>query len=394
MGRRATGFFDPRTSRWYARLGPVSEKSGKRLPVMLRHGDGSPILDGKRTPAVDLAIARLQESNAAAERGSSGPTVAEVCREFVAWHAANDSAIRTVQGHHYYLGRFCRFAHQGVPYANRPAESIEPEDLWRLDDAMGGLRLQYSSVLACWAWASRPVKGRDLTRMIPSNPLAKIRKPPRGKITRKRFPWAETRRLLRFARNRARSIGRARKDRTRYFERLRVLALRFIAVTGCRPKEAATLEWGDLNLDARLVTIPSERTKTRKTGKDRRFAIPRRMACALAVIKASPAAHPRWVFVPAWTRADAPTPEALGRWWREELRPAAIAAGLDIPEGATLYWLRHEFQSLGLEVMSAEAVSAVAGNSPKVLLETYHHQAESAAVMASDLIAERRRRKG
>jgi len=169
----------------------------------------------------------------------------------------------------------------------------------------------------------------------------------------------------------------------------------FMVETGCRPGEAATLEWSDLDLDTGFNVIPSERTKTRKTGRDRRFAVGRWLARVLRRVRTWEGAHPRWVFVPARTRADRPTARAMGRWWREELRPSALEAGIPIPDGMTNYWHRHEWQSLGLESNSVEAVAAAAGNSPKVLMDTYQHSSDAVAREVAENIARRRRaRKG
>lgn len=396
MPRRAVGYWDKRSKRYFARLGEVNPKTGKRRAVQLRHEDGRAIAEGDRR-GLEAAVSRRLAELEAAERRAHGPTVAEVCAAFVRWHAENGSAGRTVKDHYYHLSRWARVDVGGVPLAERPAAEVVPEDVWAMDAAgLGSLRLAYASVLACWAWAARPVKGRDPVRMIPSNPLAKLAKPPRGKVSRKLVGWPAVRRLVRFAFGRAKRLGVAklgRPDRTRRAERLRALALQFMAHTGCRPGEAAALEWGDLDLARGLVTIPAERTKTRKTGRDRRFAVPRRLARALSLARADAAAHPRWVFVPAWARvASAPSPRDLMKWWRNVLKPAAVAAGLPVPEGMTLYWLRHDFQSAGLAVASAEEVSMFAGNSPKVLLETYAHQGERAALEIGGRIAQGRRK--
>jgi integrase len=392
--RQAKGFWDDRSKRYYARLGEVNPKTGKRRAFMLKHEDGRTIGQGDDRAVAAAIQRRLAELDAEDRRAGGGPTVSDLCQAFINWHAENGSAGRTVQDHHYHLNRFCEFAPGGVRNGDRAAASIEPADVWALDGNFGSLRLLYASVIACWNWAARPVKGRPQARLLSVNPLFRMKKPPRGKIVRKRAPWQEVRRLLRFAAGRAKGVGATRRDRTRTAERLRVLCLRFIAVTGCRPGEAASLEWGDLDLGRGFCVIPSERTKTRKTGRDRRFSIGRGLAKALAAAKRSDAAHPRWVFVPAWSRANgAPAARELMRWWRESLKPAAIEHGVDLPAGMTLYWLRHEFQSLGLEVASAEEVSAVAGNSPKVLLETYTHNADEAAVDVAGRIASRRRRK-
>lgn len=392
MPRRPVGFWDARSKRHYARLGDVNPKTGKRRAFMLRHEDGRTIAQDD-APAVAAAISRRLADLENAERRASGPTVAEVCTAYVAWHAEQGSAERTVKDHHYHLTRFCKFAPDGIRYGDRPAATIEPADVWALDGNFGSLRLMYASVMACWSWAARPVKGRSSVRLIPTNPLARLPKPPRGKITRKVVEWPTVRRLIRFAWGRSKGVGKTRRERTRIFERLRVLALRFMAETGCRPGEASSLEWGDLILEERRCVIPSERTKTRKTGRDRRFALSVRTIQLLEAAKRHPAAHPKYVFVPAWTRSAKPPAKALTDWWRKELKPAALAAGIELPKGISLYWLRHTLQSEGLEAFSAERIAAVAGNSPAVLMSTYSHQADRDAREVADTIARRRRSK-
>jgi hypothetical protein len=372
MGRRITGWWDDRARRYMARLGPASDRTGKPRPVVLKDADGRDIPFGgekaDKVPAVQAAIARILGEREAAERRTAGPTVAEVCRSFVAWHAENGSAQRTVEDHHYHLGRFSGFLHAGARYADRAARSIEPEDLWRLKKAgLGSIRLLYASVLACWRWASRPVEGRSPTRLLPENPLAGIAKPPRGARRTKTVPWAVARQLLRFARARARRPARTRRERTRAAERLRVLCLHLIATTGCRPFEAEG-----------LIAVAPTRAKDRRPGrpaeKPRRIAVPRGLLRALALVRDWRDAHPRWVFVPAWTRGKAGlSPKALIAWFGDELKPAAIAAGVPLAPETTLYYFRHAWQTMGLEVESAEGVSAAAGNSPEVLLSTYEH---------------------
>src|SRR5262249_14415194 len=51
-------------------------------------------------------------------------------------------------------------------------------------------------------------------------------------------------------------------DRLRGFEAMSALALRFIILTASRAGEVAGLKWHEIDLDARIWTIPAERAKT------------------------------------------------------------------------------------------------------------------------------------
>src|SRR5690242_19689422 len=151
MGRHAKGFWDERAGRYYVRL--KDPETGQKRAQLLTHPDGRHIAEGD-LGAVAAAVRRLLGEREEASYRPEGPTVNEVCKAFVAWHAENGSAQRTVDDHHYHLGRFAKFVHCGVPYAERAASSIIPEDLWRVKQAgLGSIRLLYASVLACWRWA-------------------------------------------------------------------------------------------------------------------------------------------------------------------------------------------------------------------------------------------------
>src|SRR5262245_60657652 len=243
MGRPARGWWDQRRECWVARLGPVSEVTGRPKVVPLTHPDGRPI-DRDDRDGAGKAARRLVERRSGVGLVDSPSRVVDVSQGFLEWHAANGSAVRTVKDHYYHLGRFCRFTHGGVAYGDRPAASIGPEDLWRLKSAgLGSLRLLYASVLACWRWAARPVEGREPVRLLKENPLAGLRKPKRGPKVEKLVEWSTTRKLLRFARSWARQDGGTRRERTWAQRRLKVLCLDLVATTGCRPFEAAGLRW-------------------------------------------------------------------------------------------------------------------------------------------------------
>ena len=119
MGRRLNGWFDESRGVWYARLGPISETTGKPRPVVLKDAEGRPIDRGDRK-GKDEAIRRILD-----ERDRpKGPTVAEVIRAYLDWHVQQKSAAATIRTHWYHLKRFGDFVHGGLRYADRPAADI------------------------------------------------------------------------------------------------------------------------------------------------------------------------------------------------------------------------------------------------------------------------------
>lgn len=396
MARPLKAWWDKRSNRYYVRLGNVSEKSGKRRNLMLCDEQGRPLAFGDHA-GVRAAIARRQAEIDSETRRDTGPTVGELARAFIDWHRANGSAPRTVADHEYHLGAFCRFEFGGVPYGRRAAASIELADLTRVRKAMteagngsGYIKLRYASVLACWRWACRPVEDRDPPRMLQANPFEGVRRPRRGDVKPKLLPWSASRRLLRFARARARNWY----PRDRAGERLKVLALHFASLAGCRPDEAAGLRWDEIDWDERIAVLCRGKTY-RNTRKARRIDLRPGLLRALRAVERWEGRHPEFVFLSADTRKVRPPGGRDLTIWFRGLRADAIAAGLELPEGVTMYWLRHDWQSLGVAVDSAERVSQAAGNSPQVLLSTYAHvQNRTIRETADKVAAARRRRKG
>lgn len=396
MGRRATGYWDKRSGKWYVRLGEVSPTTGRRLSVMLRDEDGQPITDKQAKRAAAAAVQRLLATQAATEENARAPTVAEVCAAFIAWHKENGSAERTIRGYDYHLRRFAAFKAGGRRYADRPTTEIGPEDLWAAKEVLGTKRHLYLAVLACWRWAARPVEGRTPTRLLKENLLEGTRRIPPGKKTKKLVGWEATRKLLRFARARARTRPlKFRRDATRAAERLRVLCLHFIAATGCRPHEATALEWSEIDLEKGMVEIPREKTKARRKGDPRLFSVPSSLLKVLRFIHRWHRRHPKYVFITAASRTGkVPNSRVLMAWFREELKPAALAAGVPIPEGMTLYFLRHSYATAGVEAgVPLDTMALALDNSPNELRKTYTHY-QSAAAQAAAKAVEEARRKG
>jgi integrase len=394
MPRPPKGWWDERSRRYYARLGPPSPKTGKPTPVMLTREDGSPLAYGDQA-GVAAAVRRLLAERDARAVRAAGPTVFELCRDFVAWHKANGTAPRTWGGYDESLRRFAGFTHGGSRYADRPAAEVGPADLWRLKaSGASGLRNLYAAVKACWAWAARPVEGREPVRVLPESPFRGLKLPRPGRGPggpEKIVAWRETRRLVRFARAWARRRPRFRREKTVAGRRLKALCLDFIALTGCRPFEAWQLRWAEFRADQGVAVIDPGRTKPR--GRDRRIPLPDRLIRRLALVRGSPAAHPVFVFLPASSRCRGVPSMKEYHDWLGEVRAAAESEGVPLPAGFTSYWLRHTWQTTGLDVESAEGVAQAAGNSPKVLLDTYQHLRNRRVREVGDKVARQRRKK-
>ena len=407
MPRRPTGYWGKSERCWLARLGDVSPVTGKRKAVALRHEDGRPI-ERRDNAAATRAVLRLlegidREREAEAERARTGPTVAEVCRAYVAWQYDRGAARRTITDLHRHLDRFGRFRGKGdVSYGSRPAASIVPADLWAMQDAgLGGVRNLFASIGGCWAWAARPIRGREPARLLPSNPLQGIEKPAAGSRADVAIPWKDTRAILRKARGWARHPAPTdrRAATTRASRRLRVLCLHFLAAVGARPYEAWGLRWDEVLWDEGVVAISRDRDKGRRPGraarKPRRFAVPPRIMRALAIVREWPRANPEWAFV-LDRRATRPSEGEWSRWLGEDLKPALRARGAPIPEAMTSYWLRHSAITDAVQGGgSTDLIGDQFGNSGAVIRSVYAHARDEARRdIAENLARSRRRKKG
>lgn len=414
MGRQAKGWWDRRTQRWYARLGPL-DKNGRPLPVMLRDEQQNPIVDppqGDRVPrSVEKAVHRLKLERENRSAVIEGPTVDHVCSLYLDWHrTAAKSAMRTIRGHWYQLTRFCRFEHNGIRYGDRPAETIGPRDLWRIDDSGGGsLRQLYASVVACWNWAARPVKNRDPEVLIPANRLTKIERPAKGHIQDKTIDWGDARVMLRLARGYARQKADTRAEKTRAARWLKVATLTAMAYTGARTLEIVSLEWNDIRWKDGILYIPATRTKTRYTGKPRIIGMQPRLVRLLRAIQNWKHRHPVYVFYCAWHSTEGVKDHAdnrereLWKFVREGVKPWLTAEwerrrvyleprGINLTRDWTPYWLRHTYGTTALEEVGADVASSIMGNSAEIMRNTYDHVSARRARNVADRVHEARKR--
>ena len=410
MGRKATGWWDKRAKRWFARLGAISDDTGKPTTVMLKDEYGRPIRKTD-TKGKNLAIQRLVSSRRL-EPILPGPTVAEACSEFVKWHKNRGSAERTVMDHWYHLKRFSAFEHDGVTYGERRAADITPDDVWRIEDSgIGAIRQLYGSIIGCWIWAARPIAGRIPSVMIPKNLLDKIERPPEPPKVKKLMPWQHIRIILRCGRAFARMPARTRIRRTRLNRWMKAACLTTMAHTGARTGEVVEMEWGDICWDPESpekghIIIPSERTKTRKTGKDRYVAFPPRIGDLFKAIAKIPEHHPKYVFCLAWHKSIRERKPDFWRWVRDDLKPyvdrqidewnARRSTGTppsEITTEWTPYWMRHTFATAASRLAGAKAAAAALGHSEKMLDKTYDHGTAEKARAVADKVVEDRRRK-
>lgn len=401
MARPVRGWWDAREGKWYVRLGEPSPTTGKRKAVALHDEAGQPIRQADLAGKL-AAISRLLAGQGKARESTAvGPTVAEVSWRYLAWHKEQGSAEATIAGHLYWLKRFAKVRLGGVKVGDRAAASIAPEDVWAADGMLGTGRHRglYLSVMACWAWAARPIRGRTPTRLLPSNALEGLQRPPAGSRGDCTVDWATTRRMLRLARQWAKQRPRARIARTIWIRRLKVLAITLIAHTGCRPFEAAELEWDEVDWGNGLIRVGAGRDKARRPGrkprKPRYIAVPAGLLKAMRIVRDSGHAHPTWVFQsPSAAAKGALNVAELGRAFSRDIIPFGERREppLRWPPGATLYAFRHSWQSEGMEVASVEGVSAAAGNSPAVLLSTYHHPRARHIQEVAEMVRKERRK--
>ena len=152
MARRHRGWFDPRSKRWFARLGEVDSETGRRRAVLLRGLDGAPVPPGDAKGAA-AAVRRILDAQ---DQPEAARTTAEVCSAYLDWQQAQNAAQRTLDDHHHRLTKWCNFA-----FTTEDA----PQRLLKLsrDSNLPKERAVLSFVFV-WKWVSE-TKGKELEEM-------------------------------------------------------------------------------------------------------------------------------------------------------------------------------------------------------------------------------------
>lgn len=369
MARQIKAHWCARDKSWLVPLGEISEVTGRRKYIVLRDTEGRKVAGNDHVGKL-IALRRLVEHE------SSGPTVWKLILDYLKWHQDKGSKTTTIADHEFHLGKFGLFEYQGIRYYDRPASSITLRDIARVRESMeargcksGYVRHLYSSVLACWRWAARPIEGREPERLLASNPLEGAERPRKGRSRYVVVPWPTIEALLQFAEKRAQQTKRS----VRAAALRNAMMFRLIAESGCRPIEACTLEWSWVNEEERVIVIPAERHKTGwRDGEDRIFGLTEVMASHLRTIRERCFAYPQWVFA-LGGQTKAPSRHGLDHWF-SDLRKSAIEAGIPIPQKMTLYSLRHSLVTQSRQGgVSYRDLALHMGHSEQVAENIYSH---------------------
>ena len=348
-------------------------------------------------------------------RAALDPEVWQVCDWYLYWVAQRGAAAKTREQYRAILSHWCRLVGP-----HRKAREIQPIDLARAERWFES-RGQASSrwhlvkvVLACWAWAARPEPERVASdgsrlpdRLFERNSLAGYRRPPAPKSRRQASERGHVAAVLRAGklqvatgwrrgtRGRCLTCTRIGKpggchrshDPTRAMLRETLLLIRVLAATGARPGELCGARWADWTPRAGRDdaghwwgVLRVRHKNQRHTGELRPIVVLPVLARAIERMRAREGRHPEWI----WThrrgrgsghrgtaQAGEPwTVPALGRRvraWR------GLAKG--VPEGWSLYWLRHGWYSTHAPRLGAEVAGLLGGTSGRIVRQTYlHHQ--------------------
>ena len=141
-------------------------------------------------------------------------------------------------------------------------------------------------------------------------------------------------------------------------------AVQFILLTGCRPGEAYTASWADIDMGAGRWTKPATRTKQRKRHVVALSAMAVRVLQRLETHK-----HSEYVF-PSPSDASQPRGDKLKAFWRTVRRNCAL------PD-VRLYDCRHSFASwLAMSGASIVDIGAQLGHSKLKTTQRYVHLAD------------------
>jgi hypothetical protein len=127
----------------------------------------------------------------------------------------------------------------------------------------------------------------------------------------------------------------------------------------------------------------------KKTRKARTIVVPRAIADELVALRGSGHAHPERLFAHARSRGG--TSVGAGRetgapWtrpgyseWFRKLTRRATKEGVALPEGLTLYWLRHSYLTDAQMALDGEKAANLAGNTKEMARGTYLTRASERA---------------
>jgi integrase len=329
------------------------------------------LLKGDRTSANEkLAVKKLRQVLKGTEHEPQGGRlrVADVIDRYLALHRPNYSeqafAIRK-----HYLQLFAE-AHGWRKVTDRDCLPVHVEE-WLAAHPEWASDWTKAHVLTI---VMRPFNWAAKKRLIPSNPFRGVEQS-RGE-PRRPLADAEFQALLRNAtvwKKRRRAGGRyasgrkvcpsdrSRRQRPSSAARFRQVLV-FLRFTGCRPGEAVSLRWADVDLDAREIVLRRHKT-AKKTRKPRRVPL-HPVVLKLLIFLGRLNQPGEYVFL---THRRTP--------WRrvslaQRMRRVREAAG--IPDDAKLYGLRHRFGTTAiLRGVDLKTLSELMGHTTTRMTEHY-----------------------
>jgi integrase len=397
MPRQAKPRYRADRKQWFARVGEDGADGAKAVyfPRAVR----------TEAEAWDYLRSFLEQRRARSI-DANDPSFGDLCALFKRWMAGEVQAERMSRATtisrcsmlmlvaHFELGT-------GRELGDLPARKLEVDHLALVLDWMGrpsqerleGYSAHYrkdvaAAVKAMTSWASRPIPGREPRILLRGgDPLAGYR--PGISVPRpaRYADQAELRRFLRWAwaharRARTGKLSRAgkpieRSEADRRYDRIFVLMLQTMRLTGARPKELRTAEWCDIDWSSSTITLGIDRHKTgKKTGRERTLYLTPTVARILRALERLPG--PRLDFIFSHARGPWAETSAIDRKVRE-YRELAAADGIEVakiqgPGRLVPYLSRHSFITDAiLEGGAAEDVAKVVGNSAAVIQQTYDH---------------------
>lgn len=353
-----------RTARpWYftERKAYAATVKGKR--VILLKGDENPT--NKKLAAKQLRRIIKGTKN---DTAAGALRVADVIERYLKLHRANYSE-RAFTERKRYLQLFAE-AHGWRKVNDRDCLPIHAEEWlaehpeWASDWTKGQI---ISIIMRPFNWAAKK-------RLIPANPFRGVEKTqgePRRPMTDAEFAA-----ILRHAtvwKKRQRAEGRYpsgrkvcpsdRKKRARPSSAARFRqVLVFLRFTGCRPGEAARLEWRDIDLTNRVIVLRKHKT-AKKTKKPRVIPLHPVVLKLLIFLRRlnQPGEHVFLTFRKTpWHRVSL----------AQRLRRSRAAAG--VPDDAKLYGLRHRFGTTAiLRGVDLKTLSELMGHTTTRMTEHY-----------------------
>jgi integrase/recombinase XerC len=328
MGRRS------RPWRWAERNGWYATVHGKRR-LLAR---GGPEAEPAARRELHRILSLEPEADPAPPAGDAPPEVGELIQRFLD-HAAAGLKPITME---LYRRRLVDF---GARWGKLDGSSVRPRHVneW-LDSHAWGPGTRRTAIIIvrrAFSWAARQ-------GYLPSDPTAGVEKPPEG-----RREYVPTQGCIDAV------ISAIKAPRFREF-------FRAIALTGCRPGEAAKVE--ARHFDPRAATWTMEGKTTRKTKRMRVVYLPDSVAESCRALALEHPSGPLF----RNTRGDPWTIQAYGKQLRRARRRAGVG-----PDVVT-YGLRHLWITDALERgVPIATVAELAGHSSTAMIEkTYSHLSE------------------